>query len=224
MKKKVIAGIVILVVAIGVIAFKPTLAWFVRNGPAQSQDVDLGYFEISLVGGTDCEIRPAFIDPNSSPPNKEYAAPGENMLFLEKAQDVWEPGPLVVLNKSTILTNLRVKIEYTYITAGGVATQEVYRPTQMTDFVVDFDEPDDWVYDAVTGCWNYRYGGTAGTIAIPAATDLINGETITLINSIGYSAALGRGNIYENKDVTVKLKVEAKQAEYGTWTQVGSTP
>ncbi len=215
MKRKVIITVVVLAVALGVIVLFPSVAWISNSGTDKSQTVDISYFDISLIGG--CDIRPAYTDvPNSV----DYAAPGENMIFIEESQDVWVPGPLTILNKSTILTNIRVRIAYTYITPGGVSTEEVYRPTQNTDFVVDFDEPDDWQYDAATECWNYRYGGTSGTIEVPAATDLINGDIITLINTLGYSSALGPNNVYEDKPVTVTLKVEAKQAQYGTWAQV----
>lgn len=212
MKKKVIAGIVILAVALGVIAFKPTLAWFIENGPAKKQTVDLGSFDVSLV--TPCDIRSSYTDPLDS---EKYIAPGENMIYVNDPEDGWTPGAIAVVNKSTILTNLRVKIEYTHISSGGVRTQVVYSDTQQEDFTVVFANTDNWEYE--NGYWNYRYGGTTGSIDIPAA-DPTTGETINLINSMGYSDELLPNNIYEDEPVTIIFKVEAKQAEYGTWAQV----
>ncbi len=231
MKKKVIAGIVVLAVALGVIAFKPTLAWFVNSGSAKTQQIDLSYFDIAPVKPFD--IRSAYTTPIPDPipdPLPEpikYVGPGENMIYVEDPVGIWKPGPLAVTNKSTILTNLRVYIEYSWwdanlVPAPGLVTV-VYSPTQNADFTVDFADSDNWIFES--GYWKYRYGGTTGSIDIPAA-DPTTGEIIDLINSMGYSYQLDPsdpGNAYNNykdKEVTVKLTVEAKQAEYGDWTQV----
>ena len=225
MKKKVIAGIVVLAVAFGVIAFKPTLAWFVDSGSAKTQQIDLSYFDIAPVKPFD--IRSAYTTPipdpipDPLPEPVKYVGPGENMIYVEDPVGIWKPGPLAVINKSTILTNIRVKIEYSFW--NGTSLEDVVYGDKTDDFSVIFNDPTNW--DFAGGYWNYRYGGTTGSIDIPAA-DSTTGETIDLINSMGYSYQLDPskpGNAYENykdKEVTVKLTVEAKQAEYGTWTQV----
>ena len=212
MKKKVIIIITVLTLALGVIVLIPTLAWLTDLGSDKSQAISISNFSYSLIGG--CDIRSSYTDPLNA---NKYVAPGENMIYIESTPGVWVPGTLSVLNKSTIATNLRVRIEYTYVT-GGVPAQVVYSPTQNADFTVDFAVPSDWQYDAVTECWNYMPGGSN-----IAAVDLVanpSGITTVLINSMGYSSLLGPGNAYEDKTVTVKFKVEAKQAEYATWQQV----
>jgi hypothetical protein len=211
MKKKVLALIIIFTVAFGVLVFKPSFAWFLNEGTDKSQAIDISYFDISLVGG--CDIRPVY----TNELNTEYVAPGANMIHIEQTEDVWVPGPMTMLNKSTIPTNLRVRIEYSRWN-GTALVPTVYSLTQQTDFSVDFAVPADWSYDAATECWNYLPGG--GNVA---PVDLVanpDGLQTVLINSMGYSDALESGNIYEDELVTVSFKVEAKQAEYATWTQV----
>lgn len=81
MKKKVIAGIVVLAVAFGVIAFKPTLAWFVDSGSAKTQQIDLSYFDITPVKPFD--IRSAYTTPIPDPSPTRYPNPS-SMLDREK--------------------------------------------------------------------------------------------------------------------------------------------
>ena len=218
MKKRFPVLIGFLAVVIGVIAVGSSLGWFQIDdtGRQKAQLIEYGDMDYTLVGG--CDIHPAYIDESSN----EYAAPGENMIYSKNSQDKWVPGPLKVLNKSTITTNLRVKIEYSWwnsdlLPLPGLVTV-VYSPTQNADFTVDFAVPANWVFDSGTGFWNYLPGGNS----IPAVADPVNGEEITLINSMGYSSAITVGSHYETKNVNVSLKVEAKQADYADWTDVSA--
>jgi len=202
-----------LAVVIGVIAVGSSLGWFQidETGRQKSQLIEYGDMDYTLVGG--CDIHPAYIDESSN----EYAAPGENMIYVESTPGVWEPGALKSNNKSTITTNLRVKIMYSWWNGASLETV-TYSPTQKADFTVDFAVPANWVYDSGTGFWNYLPGGNS----IPAVADPVNGEEITLINSMGYSSAITVGSHYETKNVNVSLKVEAKQADYADWTDVSA--
>ncbi len=219
MKKKVLALIIILTAVVSLLLLGNSFGWFLTSGGDEqlfrAQTIDYGDMDISLVGG--CQIRPVYTNITDPTNPVEYAAPGANMIHIEQSENVWVPGPLTMLNKSTILTNLRVHIEYSCWNATlNKLELKVYSPSQKTDFSVDFAVATDWVYDAGTECWNYVPGGNP----IPSATDLVNGDEIVLIKSMGYSAALLPGNKYETLPVTVKLKVEAKQAEYATWQQI----
>lgn len=217
MKKKVLALIIILAVTLGVIVFNTSTAWFVTGDSDKSQAINISYFNYSLVGG--CDIRPAFIDPSIEPPdNNEFAAPGENMIYVEESPGVWTPGNLAVMNKSNITTNLRVKIEYSWW--NGSALEQVYYGDQTGDFTVTFAIPADWQYDSGTKCWNYLPGGND----IPAVDLGANpsGIETDLITFMGYSSAIINLNNYKNLAVTVKLKVEAKQADYAEWTDVST--
>lgn len=216
MKKKFLFLIGFLVVTIVVVALSSSLGWLEtgENGRSKSQLIEYGDMEFSLVGG--CDVQAAFVDGAD-----EYAAPGENMIYTESAPGVWTPGPLTALNKSTITTNLRVHIEYSWWD-GDSLELVVYSPTQKADFTVDFAVPANWEYDSATGCWNYLPGGVPGQNVVPAVDLVANpdGVTTALINSMGYSSAIEVGSPYQTKTVTVKLKVEAKQADYVTWQNV----
>ena len=224
MKKKILALIIVLAVTVSVLALGRSLGWFISGGggdPYKAQTIEYGDMEFSLVGG--CDIHPAYIDEVES---KEYAAPGENMIYVESSTPgVLIPGSLKVLNKSTITTNLRVKIVYSWWNTTTTALEPVFYGDRTDDFEVKnasgmpLGTPGDgWTYDSSTKCWNYLPGGNA----IPAVANPAAGEEITLLSSLGYSSAMedARLLIYKNLNVTVKFKVEAKQADYVNWSVV----
>lgn len=215
MKKRVLTLFIILTIAFGIIALRYSFAWFPNEGTYKSQAIDLSNFDISLVGG--CQIRPVYTNITDPTNPVEYAAPGANMIHIEQSENVWVPGPLTMLNKSTILTNLRVHIEYSWWDGDSLETV-VYTPTQQADFVVDFAVPADWSYDPATLCWDYLPGGAVIAPVDPLVYPL--GKQSVLINSMGYSSALAPGNDYEDLPVDIIFKVEAKQAEYADWIQV----
>lgn len=219
MKKKVLALIIILTAAVSLLVLGNSFGWFLTSsGDEQlfrAQTIDYGDMDISLVGG--CQIRPVYTNMTDPTNPVEYAAPGANMIHIEQSEDVWVPGPLTMLNKSTILTNLRVHIEYSWWDGDSLETV-VYTPTQQADFVVDFAVPADWSYDPATLCWDYLPGGAVIAPVDPLVYPL--GKQSVLINSMGYSSALAPGNDYEDLPVDIIFKVEAKQAEYADWIQV----
>jgi len=225
MKRKYLGFIIILVVAVAVLAIGNSLGWFMSdagNNPNNAQKIDYGDFDYSLVGG--CDIRTSYTDGA----DVKYVAPGENMIYYKNTEDKWVNGPLTILNKSTIATNLRVKIVYSRWDSVGSA----FVPTNYGDSTADFQvknasgDPigttgDGWSYEPGTGFWNYLPGGKA-VQPVNFETDP-DGQNI-IISSIGYSDQLERGNVYENAVVSVKLTVEAKQADYATWNQVKGSP
>ena len=212
MKKKVLLVILLLATVLTVLLLYPSLGWFMDSGSEKSQAVDVGYFDIALANG--CDIRSAYTDEGTS---EKYVAPGENMIYIEQSEDVWRPGPLTIVNKSTIPTSLRVKVEYTFWGPFGFETV-VYSQDHQFDFSVVFREPLDWQYDETTEYWNYLPDGN--DIEPVDLSENPDGVQTALIDSLGYSDTLGPGSIYEDESVSVKLKVEAKQAEYATWIQV----
>ena len=219
MNKKVIPVLIILAIAVGIIAYKPTLAWLDKSEFVKSQQVDIGQLKYSFDG----EINAAYIDESTN----EYVIPGANLIQVNGL-----PGILTAYNLSTITTNLRVRIDYTYYNAVSHTLVQAAYGDQTGDLSVAFAVPANWTYDTVTKCWNYKPAGapSGSPYEIPAYVEPVTasgettvappvGDTIPLINSLGYSSALTAGNPYEHQNVKITLTVEVKQADYATWTQ-----
>lgn len=214
MKKKFLTLIVLFAVVLGIMALGTSLGWFQSGGgdTFKSQLIENGDMEYTLVGG--CDIRPAFTGEDLI----DYAAPGENMIYVQNTENEWVPGVLTINNKSTIATNLHVKIEYSWW--NGTALETVVYGDKTDDFTVDF--PLGWVYNTATKFWDYSPGGSS--VIAPVDLDIsANPEGINiLINSMGYSYLLDETSPYVSEEVTVKLKVEAKQADYVEWLSVST--
>jgi len=218
MNKKVIPVLLILAIAVGIIAYKPSLAWLDNSQFAKSQQVNIGQLKYSFDG----EIDAAYIDESST----EYVLPGANLIYVNGV-----PGSLVAYNLSTITTNLRVRIDYTYYDTGTHTLIQAAYGDQTGDLSVAFAVPANWAYDSATKCWNYKPAGapSGSPYEIPAYIEPVTasgettiappaGDTIPLINSLGYSSALTAGNPYENQNIHITLTVEVKQADYVDWT------
>lgn len=210
MKKKTILIIVALLMAIVAAAIAGTVAWLPRQGQDKMQNISIGIFDVSLQ--KPFEIRSGYV----SVEGDNYIGPGENIMYFEDPADVWAADALRVVNKSNIPVSLRVKIEYSRWNGVSMENNIVYSGVSPADddFTVAFGVPADWTYDS--GYWYYK-GGTIPAVDLNTNPD---GETYTLINSISYDENLLPGSVYEDKEVKIKLLVEAKQAEYATWTQV----
>ena len=138
---------------------------------------------------------------------------------------------MVLTNHSSIPTQLRVKVEYTYYDSNGAeitAVAEDLSDANLTTaqkeanpLIVDFTDSSDWTYSS--GYW--YYGGTTGTV--PARTAQ-GGASINAISDIHYSGeyttahdATG-ASLFNGDDITVTVTFEVKQKEYVTWSQLGS--
>ena len=237
MKKKVLPVVIVLATAVGIIAFRFTFAWFRSGGfegNNKSQQVIAGALNYEFTG----EIRGIYEDESSS----VYVAPGENLIFVDDTHQ----GPMTALNKSSIATNLRVKIEYTYFEydEGTSSFVEHYAPydDSDTDLTVTFASPSNWDRDDATGWWYYHVTGAAeNDYRIPAvlepttqpATESTTegstetsaettegapaGESIPIFTFLGYSDTLEKDDGYDDEQVKIKLTVEVKQADYVDW-------
>jgi hypothetical protein len=212
MKKKALAIIIVLAAAVGIFAFRSSFAWLPSEFQ-KSQDVSIGDLSYTFEG----ELQAAYIDENTF---IEYAAPGENMMYVGGV-----PGTLKALNLSTITTNLRIRIDYTYYDTGTSSFVTVAygeKPAGTDDFDVLFSSVDGtFEYNSGTKCWDFKPAGAplGNLYEIPAAAQPVSDE-ISLINSMSYSSNIPTGSVYEDENVTVKLTVEAKQSDYVDWETV----
>ncbi|GEM_PF-1780418 len=226
MKKKVLAILIVLATAVGIFALRSSFAWLKTGFDSKSQEVIVGKLNYEFTG----EIRGIYENESST----VYVAPGENLIFIDETQQ----GPMTAVNKSSIATNLRVKIEYTYYeydegTSSFVGQFEPYDGSN-TDLTVTFASPSNWVYDTDSGCWLYHVtGAPAGDYRIPAPLEATTqpsteptsesltqadvGEDIPIFTFLGYSDTLDKDSGYDDKEVKIKLTVEVKQADYVTW-------
>lgn len=223
MKRKALALMLILTAIVGIIAFKPSFGW-ISSVFNKSHEVDLGDLKYSFEG----EMHAAYIDESSS----EFVAPGENLIYVGNV-----PGTLKAFNLSTIKTNLRLRIDYTYYDTGDSTFKTVTYGDQTGDFVVKYTKDillgssSYWAYDSSEKCWNYQPNGVAGQYDIDAyvSAETTTGEggitdpppvgnELDLIYSLGYSDSLLAGNIYEDENVHITLTVEVKQADFVTWS------
>ncbi len=210
MRRKKFFLISVAVVATFGIALGLSLAWYLEKGEDKKQEVgDSSYFYMHIVGGL--EIRPLFRDETN---NIDYLAPGANIAYseIDTVNHIWRQSPIVLYNRSSIETELRIKLDYTHIDSNKNANLVTYSPTQNEDFEIVFTNPTAWVFE--DDYWYYRPGGN------PIAPTGDVAAQVELIKSIGYSSDLDKGNVYENEEVEVNIIFEAKQAYYGTWTQV----
>jgi len=206
MKKKVFTLIIILTAAIAVIAFKPSYAWVSENFN-KSQKVDVGKLDYGFSG--------------SIIQSQNIVTPELNLI----------DGTLTAMNKSTITTNIRVKIVYTYYDAGIlVDNTKIYDNSPNQDLQVDFSTANGtWDYipvsvsDPSSGCWLYKPNGASldSPYKIPVSTDLNNGDSIPLIDFLGYSGInVNPTDGYEGQHVTIKVTIDAKQADYAEWKTI----
>ena len=210
MRKKKFFLISIAVIATFAIVLSLSLAWFLEKGDDKKQELgDSSYFDMHIVGGLD--IRPIFRDESK---DIDYIAPGANIAYseIDQVNHIWRQSPIVLYNRSSIETELRIKLDYTYIKENENLALVTYSPTQDADFEIEFFDKNDWEFE--DDYWYYRPGGN------PIAPTGETAAQVELIKSIGYSHELVAGNVYENEEVEVNIIFEAKQAYYGTWTQV----
>ena len=166
-----------------------TYAWFVkvkRTGAVYFKTGEVKYMM------TDESFENNFYD-------KSYIVPGEELLKSK----------IYIINKSTISSNLRVKIE---VEVNG------------TKYIVDNNNQyiiaelfDTWTYDTTgnTQCWYYTVNNSQ------IIENLANSTNLDIIESIKLNGN-AFGTSIENKKVKITLYFQGKQSNYATWEDLGS--
>lgn len=220
MKNKIICLVLSLVFIIGMFACGGTYAWFFTYGDAAGgilhnfRSNNIGYTVIgSFVFGDEKY--------NSS---KGFIEPEMELLKPIDTEVIADPGEyrMYVLNTSTISTQLRVKVTYTYFDENGNITDLVYDASETSPFVADTAEG--WVYSD-----GYLYYGAEGENAVVAPVTEGEESYIPLFRSLKYSGPNSdfRADWYnpeggEYTTFSVNVTFEAKQEEFVTWEILGS--
>lgn len=204
MKKKIILLCLSLALVVGLALPECSYAWFAdgigAGGNGTSHNFHTGKVGMTLTG----DFKDDF-----NADNRATLLPEDNLL----------DGTLTLTNYSTVDTQLRVKVTYNYI--GNTVLTALDEAADNDPLSVTFDDPSDWTYSS--GYW--YYGGTSGTVGprqgdqtdeIDTISDIrFSGEHTEDKEADGSSSFAGNG-------ITVTVTFEVKQADYVTWSQLGS--
>ena len=134
--------------------------------------------------------------------------------------------PLTLTNASTVSSELRIKVEYTFKKESESTSgtwEDVVVTDGLSDLLLTSDAPaggfslsSDWeenLNGQPEGFWYYSPTGgtvvTAGTQTIPILADLmLDGNKV--------------GNNYSKHQLNILITIQAKQSEYVNWSTLGS--
>lgn len=130
---------------------------------------------------------------------EQLVVPGENLVLT----------PLALTNQSSILTELRMKIEVTSTVTGSLALDDIFIHDLSSDWVLEVD-----------GFYYYRGLDTDQT-EIGKYKILTSTTSIAIISNLELDGYVIR-NEHEGETITVKITFQAKQADYVNWATLGS--
>lgn len=187
-KKIIILGAVVLLLLVGLVG--TTLAWLTDTKEANINFVmgDVNY---------ECSFNIA---------DNQVVVPGQPLI---------NDGEIKIVNKSTVPTNVRVKILVT----------EKDQTDELNDIVtISFLGNSNWVKDDTDGYWYYKGKPTDLTdrsADVSVASDKTNGDELIFNANISFDGAKV-GNSYSGKTYTIKVIIEGKQAEYVLWENMAN--
>lgn len=140
----------------------------------------------------------------TAPQNVEdVVVPGQNVL---------NSNPATITNASNVTSNIRLAVTISVTNASNNAVTGWTIGTDATDHIsITMDTG--WVFE--DGYWYY---GTAYNASTAIATSV---NTITNMTSIMLNGAV-IGNTFSGYHVTVNLKLQAKQNDYVTWSDLAA--
>lgn len=204
MKKKIILLCLSLALVVGLALPECSYAWFAEGvgagGSGTSHNFHTGKVGMSLTGDFKDEL-------NSD--GRAAIIPEDNLL----------DGTLTLTNYSTVDTQLRVKVTYNYL--DSTVLTALAAAADDDPLSVTFDEPNDWTYS--NGYW--YYGGTSGTVTPRQGnqTDVINAiSDIRFSGEYSEDKEADGSSSFAGNDITVTVTFEVKQADFVTWSQLGS--
>lgn len=211
MKERIIGAAMIVVILIGFASYSGTFAWLtqqVEGSSSLTADLTVGkIFTLEgelgseyaqgekklMVPGVNLIVRPI---PDATAEEQETMVAGETPIV----GGLYEPCALSISSKATIETQLRVKIEYSYIEGNSESesgywktNDVVYSNAAGQRLIVNFSNSADWVYvpldvnNSNSGWWYYnptRTGNNINEYIIPAAYGETEQDGETVFNSV----------------------------------------
>ena len=199
MKKRIICMILSLVAVFSFFGFEATQTWF-SAGDKKVQTLAAGDLKFTVEGELNQPIEGGV----------QKVLPGDT---------VTPEGGIKIKNESNIDSNLRVKVYFTYKDAEGTEHIVPFKNNSNDYISVEFAS-ENW---ALSGDYYCYYADVVkGDMRIPAQTgaELENNE-IPFISSIKFSGEKITQD-FQGTEASVTVELQSKQADYVTWTELGT--
>ena len=189
-RSKLIVLIVSLVVVLSAATYGITSAWLTDTAN-KTETFTMGDVSYTLNGALIANTNPI--------------VPGQNLVGTTFS----------VTNASTVVSQLRIKIEYSTVASGGaVTTGVVYTGAAGGNGIVTD-------INTVPGTWTYSsdfwyLGSTADT------TMAVSTATSTMFTTLSYNGALTGNDYQAATGLVITITFQAKQDQYVEWTDMGS--
>lgn len=240
MKKRVLCIALSLSLLACLVAVKGTFAWISFEDETKSHMLDIGRLKYDLIGELNSNYH------NAS--GKALIVPGDNLIVVPVVEEEeesstsgettqapsvrYQKSPLILKNFSTIDTQVRLKIEYTYYnsTVQEIPSEAIYQGAASEKLEVIFGDTLNYTYESTDGYWYISTQSDiipavgseeeTGTTTDETTTSEQNDyENIVLIESIHYKGS-EYDKTYEGKEVSVTITLQAKQAYYVDWEDI----
>lgn len=142
---------------------------------------------------------------NSYSFNTTNVVPGDNLIST----------PLIITNKSNIVSQLRVKLEITTSVAGSYTVENIFTRENQSAFALDTN----WVSNE-DGYYYYKGKEQIPGNSIPAKTDT-SADNINVLSYLSLNGSIV-GNNFSNQTITLTITFQAKQYNHVTWETLGS--
>ena len=154
---------------------------------------------------------------------------GEEYTLVVPGQSLTDNnGEVVLTNKSSIDTQLRMQILFSYTNGSGITHNDVlYSPEDNEHkFYIDIALNSGWAYKEYVSTnppgviKAYEFKDTGGEFFLPAASDPVAGYTIPLLEGLYFSG----DNINEDfagSVFSLKLFFQVKQKNIAAWQDIG---
>lgn len=218
--KKIVCLVLSLACVFGMLSANSTYAWFIDYSQLGVGGLSLHNFKsdsvnLTLVGGFISQGEDVRIEPELELLNDLNEVP------VGMSSDT----KMYIINNSTIETQLRVKVYYTYIIDNEIVTDyslvgstdsELPFVAELAKDITDAENPKTyWIFDDVENC--FYYNGVEGKLESSV-------QLIPLFSSLRYS---GEGSDLpsdvfagENNSFNIKVVFEAKQADFVEWSEL----
>lgn len=205
MKSKIICLVLSLVFLLGIFGVNGTFAWFIDYEGIGEGVSSLHNFKS---GNIDYVVSEGGLKTLSA---GERIQPEKELLAA----------PMMLINRSSVDTQLRIKVYYTYFKAdsssasGYVKSDDHSLVGETAPFVAEIGEK--WAYSLDEECFYY-------SDVIPAMADGGTPQTIPLFTSMRYSgenSILPTTAFKDDNVFKITLVFQAKQANYVGWEDIG---
>lgn len=196
MKKRIICMILSLVAVFSFFGFEATQTWF-SAGENKVQTLAAGDLKFTVEG----ELKGG----------DQKVLPGD---------DVTPEDGIKIKNESNIDSNLRVKVYFTYTDAEGTVHKVPFKNNKDDDYISVEFASENW---ALSGDYYYYYTDVVkGDLRIPAVTGAeLENNDIPFISSIQFSGEKITQD-FQGTEASVTVELQSKQADYVTWTELGT--